>query len=126
MAVSKYKGVNDDGSMIVNDNHYNKICEVMAQRIEDGIAGEACDCPIALALNDCENEGDLIYEASINPSDIEYVMRHWVNDSETGRNVESEYELDIHPDDLEAVESFVDEFDEGGDPTIFSFRYTTK
>ena len=105
---------------------YNKICEVMAEHIKDGTPGEADACPIALALNQCENDDELIYRAYINPSDPEYVMKHYVDDPETGRNLESEYDLDIHPDDLELVESFVDEFDEGGDPTIFSFRYKIK
>ena len=105
---------------------YNKICEVMAQHIEDGEPSESNACPIALALNDCENEGDLIYEAEVNPSNPTYAMRHWVGDSETGRNVESEYYLDIHPDDIEGVELFVDLFDEDKDVEPFTFRYTIK
>ena len=64
---------------------YYKVCEITEEHIKDGAPGEANACPIALALNDCENKADLIYEAEVNPSNPTYAMRHWVDDSETGR-----------------------------------------
>ena len=108
---------------------FNSICEITKEHIKEGLPEEGDRCPIALAMSDSEN-GKLIDDTDETPlqayvsSDGEIKISAFKSCVQAGVDIELEYNIDIHPDDVDKVKSFVSMFDDDiSDVEPFEFRY---
>ena len=107
---------------------FNSICEITKDHIKNGLREEADCCPIALAMSDAENDklGDFEGENPLGAfvsSDGEIKISALKSCYEAGVDLELEYNIDIHPDDVDAIKSFVSMYDDDYDVKPFTFRY---
>jgi hypothetical protein len=114
--------------MTKNTEVFNDICEVTEEDVAKGMPEEADRCPIALAMYRNEN-------AKISEYTDEEPLNAYVscdggikisahrNCPEAGIDIELEYNIEIHPDDVDMVTSFVQGFDACADGKPFTFRY---
>ena len=104
-----------------------KTCDVTKKHIDKGNPGIADSCAIAFALIDSENSDSKI-SYSVNGSTITVWTEN--DDSISGFDADKLYNIEIHPNDKNEVEWFIEDYDrpdENGnyikDVDPFTFRY---
>tara|TARA_Y100001963_G_scaffold25256_1_gene34304 strand:+ start:47478 stop:47831 length:354 start_codon:yes stop_codon:yes gene_type:complete len=115
--------------MTKNTAVFNSKCKVTQDDIDNGLREDGDSCPIALAMNRCINNqfiedygyNDLL---GVNVSgDGEILVTSHKECIQAGIDVDTEFEIEIHPDDRDQVLSFITTFDADYDVEPFIFRY---